>query len=123
LIKLHQDAQSNITIAAVRSKDSDQYGALKINEKNIVEGFYEKKECINEVYVNGGCYLMEASAVKRFPKKKPLSLEQDIFPSLAVKNGTMIAVKVSDPFIDIGTPKRISLAHHFIVSYKSAFSV
>ena len=91
------------TIAAVKVKDCSRYGALILKGAKI-QKFVEKNSCSGKGLVNAGLYHLNPEVFTKFVGKNYISLENDVFPSLA-NRGLLYAVEVQADFIDIGVPE------------------
>ena len=113
---------ADISIICKEVSDKSRYGTVKIsfNEKHnqvkgegLIVSFDEKideseisdKE---DLYINGGIYLMKKSLIETIPENEKVSLEKDLIP-LWIKEQKIIGGVVSgEKFIDIGTPESLS---------------
>ena len=62
-------------------KPPERFGILKINNSNIVEGFYEKQQGIDK-YINGGFFVLSPKVLK-FIEGDTISWEQEPMKHLA----------------------------------------
>lgn len=110
LIKFHFDKKARATVAAIYASNTDRFGKLDINAQGQITGFLEKKS--NESgWINGGIYLVERFLLSKIPKKKFISLENEVFPTWV--GNRFYAYKTSADFIDIGTPDSFVEAQKF----------
>lgn len=94
--------------------DASRYGSLKYDHENNLISFAEKQQ--GKGVINAGVYLFKHSVINKFPNKKPLSFEYDIFPEL-LSQGCKIKVHITEaPFLDIGTPETLIQAENFILN-------
>ena len=113
---------ADISIICKEVSDKSRYGTVKIsfNEKhNQVKGeglivSFDEKIDESEIsdkenlYINGGIYLMKKSLIETIPENEKVSLEKDLIP-LRIKEQKIIGGVVSgEKFIDIGTPESLS---------------
>ncbi|WP_017295816.1 nucleotidyltransferase family protein [Geminocystis herdmanii] len=92
--------------------DASRYGSLKYDDDYNLITFAEKQQ--GKGVINAGVYIFKHSVINKFPDKKPLSFEYDVFPELLQK-GCKIKVHITEaPFLDIGTPKTLIQAEKFI---------
>ena len=113
---------ADISIICKEVSDKSRYGTVKIsfNEKhNQVKGeglivSFDEKIDESEIsdkenlYINGGIYLMKKSLIETIPENEKVSLEKDLIP-LWIKEQKIIGGVVSiEKFIDIGTPESLS---------------
>jgi D-glycero-alpha-D-manno-heptose 1-phosphate guanylyltransferase len=94
--------------------DASRYGSLKYDDDYNLISFAEKQQ--GKGVINAGVYLFKHSVINKFPDKKSLSFEYDVFPELLQK-GCKIKVHITDaPFLDIGTPETLIQAENFILN-------
>lgn len=94
--------------------DASRYGSLKYDQDYNLISFAEKQE--GKGVINAGVYLFKHSVISKFPDKKPLSFEYDIFPEL-LSQGCKIKVHITEAsFLDIGTPETLIQAENFIIN-------
>lgn len=91
-----------IAIAAKKVQDSSRSGSLFLNDQNRIIGYQEKAEN-EEVFINGGIYLINKQqfGLLDFPEK--FSFEKDFLEKL-YQNQLMVASPQEGYFIDIGIP-------------------
>ena len=102
----HEDAVGAVALTSV--DDPTTYGVVQVDGNSIV-GFREKPVNDDDLshLVSAGIYAFRPEIFDILPAKspqKPLSLEQDIFPSM-VTEGTLIGYPFSGPWFDITDPK------------------
>jgi NDP-sugar pyrophosphorylase family protein len=73
--------------------------------------------------INAGVYLFRAATLNSFPPKRPLSFEQDVFPSLLERNARIAVTAVKAPFLDIGTETSLKEAEGFILDNIHSFGL
>lgn len=74
-------------------------------ETGRVKAFQEKKACaIGGGWVSAGVYVLEPSILQYIPVDQPVSLEEQVFPSLQY-HGALRARALAGTFVDIGTPE------------------
>lgn len=99
-------------LLALWMEDAARYGSLDVSEAGDLIGFREKRP--GPSWINGGVYFVRDELLARFPKKRPLSWETDVFPHL-LETGVGIAVsRARAPFLDIGLPETLAQAESFI---------
>jgi D-glycero-alpha-D-manno-heptose 1-phosphate guanylyltransferase len=104
--------KADAAILGVRVEDASRFGTLKRSADGQLLGFEEKRPGAG--VVNGGVYLFRRDAVARFPHKRPLSFEYDVFPALIAEGAALRAVSCDAPFLDIGTEASLAEAGDFI---------
>lgn len=106
-------------LLAVRVADASRFGTLKTDGGGRLLGFAEKHPGAG--LVNAGVYLFRRAALARFPAKRPLSFEYDVFPALVSQNVKIAVVSCEAPFLDIGTEETLSQAGAFIEKNREWF--
>lgn len=99
--------------------DASRYGTLAIGADGQLLAFAEKRP--GQGIINAGVYLLSASLLPAFPERRPLSFEQDVFPTLAAHGVALGVSTVPGPFLDIGTPESLNEAEAFIRANQSEF--
>lgn len=93
--------------------DATRFGTLKLSKEGLLESFSEKRT--GSGLINAGVYWLSRDCRAKFPSKRPLSFETDVFPELLVKGMRIGVLPVSVPFIDIGTPATLEQANDFVI--------
>jgi NDP-sugar pyrophosphorylase family protein len=99
--------------------DASRYGTLVSNADGRLVSFAEKRP--GRGVINSGIYLLRDSLLEQFGEKRPLSLEQDVFPALTRAGVSLKVLKMNAPFLDIGTPETLPQADLFIRQNLSQF--
>ena len=94
-----------MSILLSSSTKGKDFGSVKINNKNIITGFLEKKFSGHDTYLNSGVYCMNKSLLTDMKFNKSYSLEEELLPRW-VKNEKIYGYVIDQPFIDIGTKDR-----------------
>jgi D-glycero-alpha-D-manno-heptose 1-phosphate guanylyltransferase len=81
--------------------DCERYGAVQLNDQNVVEAVTEKGKT-GPGLISAGVYGLHTSHLSAFAVEK-LSMEQDIIPAL-ISQKLLTAQVYEGPFLDIGTP-------------------
>ncbi|MBO6134323.1 MAG: NTP transferase domain-containing protein [Lachnospiraceae bacterium] len=110
---------ADMSIVCKESDNRDRFGTItlmKSTEKKddrIVLSFDEKvkvdknKKVDNDLYINGGIYLLKKDLIKQIPEGVKVSLEKEMIPKW-IDEGKVIGGVVSDAdFVDIGTPESL----------------
>src|SRR5262249_20170538 len=99
-------------IVGVSVSDTSRYGRIIFDPTGRLLKFEEKQP--GNGVINAGIYFFKPALLSRFPSKRPLSFEQDVFPQLLAQ-GTHLQVSVTAaPFLDIGTPESLPQAEAFV---------
>ena len=115
--KFHVSRKSNISVVLTSVDNISRYGMVKINNRGLIKSFAEKPEENKPGLINGGIYLIKSEILLKVSENKKVSLEKEIFPSLAGEN--MYGYKNYGNFIDIGTPETYREGENFF--YKKEF--
>lgn len=99
-------------IVGLETDDAARYGRLQVDATGRLLRFAEKQP--GSGLINGGIYLFRRSLIDRFPRRRPLSMETDVFPALLAGGARLAVCACRAPFLDIGTPESVSQADHFI---------
>jgi len=103
LLSYHRETAALTTLALMQVDQADRYGTVVVDAGGRISGFCEKGQS-GEGLVNAGLYVCEPSLLGCFPEGEPLSLEMDVFPSLA-RQGLLRGYVVEGYIRDIGTPE------------------
>ena len=79
LIKFHKKNKKLATVTAI--KPPEKFGVLKIDKNNIVEGFFEKQQGLDN-YINGGFFVLSPKVIK-FISGDNISWEREPMEHLA----------------------------------------
>lgn len=113
------DEGTDGALLAVRVADASRFGTVDIDARGLLRGFAEK--CPGAGLVNGGVYLFRRACIDRFPAKRPLSFEYDVFPALLADGARIRVVCCEAPFLDIGTEESLAQAGAFVLRNKEWF--
>jgi D-glycero-alpha-D-manno-heptose 1-phosphate guanylyltransferase len=86
----------------------DRYGAVTIDEQNIITSFNEKK-FYNEGLINGGIYILNKNNFLSYTFPEVFSFEKE-FLEVEITNKKIAGVIQQGYFIDIGIPEDYQLA-------------
>ena len=91
------------TLSLVRVPQASRFGTVTLEAHGYVTRFAEKKRR-RAGLINAGIYVLEPAIWAHFPPGIPLSLENEVFPSLAEQR--LLRGKVLEGYhMDIGTPE------------------
>jgi NDP-sugar pyrophosphorylase family protein len=94
------DDAARMVVVAV--EDSGRYGAVRLEDADVVAAFEEKREHAGPGWINAGLYRLPADLFGDWDGQ-PFSLERELFPRLVAKR-RLAAVRLHAAFIDIGVP-------------------
>ena len=101
--------------------DTSRYGSLVSDANGRLACFAEKRP--GQGVISTGVYLFRDSLVRNFPAKRPLSLEQELFPALTAAGESLKVLRINAPFLDIGTPDTLREADQFIRQNREQFQI
>ena len=93
-------------------EDPGRYGTVESDGDHFVTAFREKAER-TAGFVNAGLYLLPREIVAAIPADRPVSLETDVFPSLAAQK-RLLALPCPPPLLDMGTPEGLAAMEAFL---------
>ena len=99
----HRKSGALGTIAVTSIKDSGRYGAVLFDKKGKIVRFEEKKNR-GAGWINAGIYLFEPAVLSAISPNKNVSIENEVFPSLAAE-GKLFVFQAKPPLLDMGTPE------------------
>ena len=105
----HIESNSACTLALKPMQQFERYGAVTINENNIITAFREKKYMVQGL-INGGVYLINRHTFNQINLPEKFSFEKD-FLEKYLDTLTMIGVEDDGYFIDIGIPEDFKKAN------------
>ena len=106
LVDFHKGVDAEATIALTPVEDPSRYGIVPTDNSGRVTSFIEKPlgPRFETNLINAGYYVMEPSLLDRIPFDRKVSIETEIFPSLAEEE-KLFAVPSDSYWIDAGTPE------------------
>jgi len=110
--------ETNGALLGLAMDDASRFGTLEVDADNRLAAFREKQA--GSGLINAGVYAFTAGTLAGLPDQRPLSLESDVFPSLAQAKQVRVS-RVDAPFLDIGTPETLYQAGLFISQNKARF--
>jgi mannose-1-phosphate guanylyltransferase len=106
-VAFHQGAGGEATIALHQVDDPSRFGVVDADEHGRVRCFVEKPAPgrAPSHLINAGIYVLEPSVLDRIPADRPVSIEREVFPTLAAE-GTLWAHDDGGVYwMDTGTPE------------------
>ena len=101
----------------IKPEESSHYGSVSLEGNHIVDFLEKSGEPGSKV--NGGVYLFERKILDLIPSNKKVSLENEIFPKLALER-QLSGFSHDGYFIDIGRPETY---HQFRQNFLSRFLI
>jgi mannose-1-phosphate guanylyltransferase len=124
LLEFQRERQAEATILLARADDPSRYGLVRTDGEDRVIGFLEKPapDEIDTNLINAGPYVLEPEVLELIDQDKPVSIEREIFPTLA-KRRTLFGLFLPGYWLDVGTPESYLLAHHDLLSRRASIDV
>jgi NDP-sugar pyrophosphorylase family protein len=113
MLNAHHKSQELGLVGSKIVNDPSRYGVLIVDEKtNKIANFLEKddykpsKGKVVPMPINAGVYLLEPEIFSYIEPKKKMSIERDLFPTLA-KEGNLFYFPIPGIWRDIGKPEEL----------------
>ena len=113
LINFHHSKDALASVALAPMEDASDYGGVALGGNDKITSFDEKKNAPSSGWVNAGVYIFKKSILDHIPAGKKVSLEQELFPSMA-GNG-LFGYTTQSRLLDIGTPERLKRARKLLI--------
>ena len=109
-IDFHIEKEALLSIVLVRSKTTQDYGSVTLDDSQRITDFNEKIAggSRSENIINAGVYLMGKDIFSYMPEQNRFSLEYELFPKII--DNRCYGFLTESEFIDIGTPERYEKA-------------
>lgn len=108
----HRQSGALATIAVTSIENAGRYGAVLFDSKGKISRFEEKMNR-GAGWINAGVYLFEPSFLSAISPDKNVSVENEVFPSLAAE-GKLFAFQSKPPLLDMGTPEGLKNMEHYL---------
>jgi NDP-sugar pyrophosphorylase family protein len=114
MYRYHVAHSALATMAVTHRSEPGRYGMVEMNEAGGIVGFREKNSDGNPVpaehptLINGGVYVLQRQFLDLIPSGRAVSLEEEVFPSIAGKD--LCGFVTNSYFIDIGVPADLERA-------------
>jgi NDP-sugar pyrophosphorylase family protein len=107
----HRCRAAAATVTVYESESVEGKGTVLVDEESWVRRFAEKQATIHErSLINAGLYLLDPSFVADLPPRTELDFGHDVFPAALARGSRVLAHKLRQPVIDVGTPEGLALA-------------
>jgi D-glycero-alpha-D-manno-heptose 1-phosphate guanylyltransferase len=116
LLSFHSSKNALVSVALAPMEDTSDYGGVALGDNDKIVCFDEKSNTHTSGWVNAGIYAFARKALDHIPAEEKVSLELDIFPSLAGKG--LFGFTSQSQLLDIGTPDRLEQARKFLIDLK-----
>jgi len=110
--ELLNDPETCGVVVGIEMDDASRFGTLRIGDGGTLAGFEEKRP--GHGWINAGIYIFRRSILAQFPSLEPLSMENDVFPTLLDAGIRLRVFCAVGSFIDIGTPDSLAAADAFV---------
>ena len=87
MLDAHRDRGAVATIALHHTDDARPFGLVMTEADGRVTEFREKPADLVPGDINAGTYVLEPTAIDRYPRGEPLSIERVVFPELIGSGG------------------------------------
>jgi D-glycero-alpha-D-manno-heptose 1-phosphate guanylyltransferase len=105
MCQFHASKKSCVTIAVSPTANPSDYGNIKLDSSDKIISFEEKVSSEKKALISAGIYIMSVKEMNDLKKQFPISLENDIFPSM-IKKQNCFGFLTDKEVMDIGTVKR-----------------
>jgi len=107
LVDFHGQRNAEATIALQAVADPSRFGVVTTDNDGQVREFIEKPpmDASPSNNINAGTYVVNPSVIDRIPDARPVSIEREIFPEMALAE-TLYAMKSDTYWLDTGTPEQ-----------------
>lgn len=118
LIRAHDDAGAEATIALTRVDDPSGFGVVPTTDDGRVLAFVEKPPpgSAPTNWINAGTYVLEPSILDRIPAGVTVSVERETFPRTLESGGALFAAQSAAFWLDIGKPGQYLRAHQEVLA-------
>lgn len=116
MLNFHEEKGATGTIASKIVDDPSRYGVLIADVSGKIEKFLEKAEYVPPedgivpMPINAGVYVLEPEVLDLIPPHKKVSIENDVFPKIAEKEG-LYHHPITGIWKDIGKPEELLLGN------------
>jgi mannose-1-phosphate guanylyltransferase len=116
LMERHREHGAAVTIALHHVDDARAFGLVESDRRGRVTAFREKPPDPVPGDVNAGTYVVEPSALARWPRDTYVWIEGEVFPSLIEQGATLLGFRSDAYWLDLGTPQQYLRAHADLLS-------
>ena len=102
------------TLFVAPIEEAGRYGTVEFDADGFITAFREKADRTGG-FVNAGIYLLPRDILAALPAGQPVSLETEIFPSLAAQR-RLAVLPCPPPLLDMGTPEGLTAMEQFLRS-------
>jgi len=120
MLHAHRERGAVATIALHHTDDARPFGLVMTEADGRVTEFREKPADLVPGDINAGTYVLEPTAIDRYPRGEPLSIERVVFPELIGSGGLVRGFPSGAYWMDLGTPEKYLQANFDALSGKLA---
>jgi NDP-sugar pyrophosphorylase family protein len=111
IIAAHRRRRPIATLAVHSADDSFGKGTVEVDDADRVTRFVEKQGShAGPVLINSGLYVLEGELMQRVEPGIVCDFGHDVFPAAVGEGVAMMAFRLREPIIDIGSPEGLQLA-------------
>lgn len=116
--RYHEEKQAEVTIALRDVEDNSRYARVAVNDAGRITSFDSRARTADRTLINGGVYLAQRSAFGGIASTSsgPVSIEDQLYPSMLVSSRRLFGYPSRGKFIDIGIPKDYQRAASILLS-------
>jgi len=107
----HRILEAVGSLALTEMDDTRRYGRVLMHTDGTISLFAEKINTSGPGWINAGIYLLSQRLLLSIPEGRPVSLEQEVFPSWTDQG--LSGYCHTSRFLDIGTPESYGAAEQF----------
>ncbi len=109
ILSAHRQACATATLTVYEAESTEGKGVVELDARGRVTEFREKASD-GAGLVNAGLYVLEPEALDGVPADVPIDFGHDLLPALVRNGETVLAYRLSQPVLDVGTPHALELA-------------
>lgn len=110
----HHNAAAAVSLAVLYQADRSRAGSVELDASGRITMFSPRPVISTPGFINAGVYMFRTDVLRAISKHNKVSLEEEIFPSMA-ERGELFGWHVRSEFIDIGTPASYEAAQGFFL--------
>lgn len=111
IVAAHRRTNAAATVTVYESDSAQDKGTVVIDEQGWIRRFAEKEAAVQgPSLINAGLYLLEPRFIAGVPPRTELDFGHDVFPAALARRSRVLAFKLPQPVIDVGTPEGLALA-------------
>ncbi|MEM2959383.1 MAG: sugar phosphate nucleotidyltransferase [Candidatus Jordarchaeaceae archaeon] len=116
-LNMHRKSGALASIALTRSINPTAFGIVFQDEDGFITRFLEKPgwgEVFSDI-INAGYYIMEPEVLDLIPKEREYDFSKDVFPKMVSNSQKLFGYKISNYWMDIGTPQKYLEANYDVL--------